>query len=212
MIIHVSSPALPHLRPALQLAGLARPIVGVEARGTAGAAARGRRAAPEQSAAPAGLGRPGDTARADPAAAQTAAGTPASHTWHHSAMASSPGQKEADLPEPHRTPAGQRRDHRAHRAARHREPRLGIPAHPGRTAQARPPGQRLHHPPRPQIPADSASAEAEHRHDMAAVPARPGRDHPRHRLLPRGLRGDLAAPVLVLRDRGRTPGICISSA
>ena len=46
-------------------------------------------------------------------------GTPASHAWHHSAMASSPGQKEVDLPEPHRTPAGQRRDHRAHRAARH---------------------------------------------------------------------------------------------
>ena len=31
----------------------------------------------------------------------------------------------------HGTPAGQRRDHRAHRAACHREPRLGIPAHPG---------------------------------------------------------------------------------
>ena len=50
MIIHVPSPALPHLRPALQLAGLARPIVGVQEHGTAGAAARGRRPAPEQSA------------------------------------------------------------------------------------------------------------------------------------------------------------------
>ena len=34
------------------------------------------------------------------------------------------------------------------------------------------------------------------------IPARPGRDHPRHRLLPPGLRGDLAASVLLLRDRG----------
>jgi len=84
-----------------------------------------------------------------------------------------------------------------------REPQLGIPAHPGRTPQARPPGRRLHHPSRPQSPADPASAEAEHRHNMAAVPARPGRDHPRHRLLPRGLRGDTPAPVLPLCHRSR---------
>src|SRR5712691_422537 len=111
MTTHVSSPALPGLRPALQLAGPARPIISVQECGTAGAAARGRRAAPRQSAAPAGLGRPGSTGRADPAATETAAGTPAGHTWHRSAMASSPGQKEADLPEPHGTPTGERRDH-----------------------------------------------------------------------------------------------------
>src|SRR5258708_6429072 len=145
------------------------------------------RAAPEQSAAPAGLGRPGGTRRADPAAAETAAGTPAGHPWHRSAMASSPGQEEADRPEPHGTPTGERRDHRAHRAACHREPGLGIPAHPGRAAQARPPCRRVNHPPGPHGPAGPASAEAERRHDLAAAPARPGHDHPRHRLLPRGL-------------------------
>jgi hypothetical protein len=55
MITRFSSPALPDLRPALQLASPARPIADVQERGTAGAAARGCRAAPEQSATPAGL-------------------------------------------------------------------------------------------------------------------------------------------------------------
>jgi transposase InsO family protein len=41
-----------------------------------------------------------------------------------------------DLPAPDRTAAGQRRHRRADRAAWRREPRLGIPADPGRTAQA----------------------------------------------------------------------------
>jgi putative transposase len=91
--------------------------------------------------------------------------------------------EEMGLPETHRTPAGKRQAHCAHRAACHREPRLGIPAHPGRAAQARLPGRRLNYPPRPQGPADPACAEAEHRHDMAGVPARPGRDRPRHRLV-----------------------------
>src|SRR5260221_3749690 len=104
---------LPDLRPALQPAGPARPIASVRERGTAGAAARGRRAAPEQSSAPAGLGRPGGTGRADLAAAEKAAGTPASDARHRSAMASSSGQKEVDLPEPDRQPTGQCRDRRA---------------------------------------------------------------------------------------------------
>ena len=50
---------------------------------------------------------------------------------------------------PDGTAAGQRRDRRADRAARHREHRLGIPADPGRAAQTRPPGRRLHDPPGP---------------------------------------------------------------
>ncbi|HEY3033863.1 MAG TPA: hypothetical protein VGJ54_04295 [Streptosporangiaceae bacterium] len=37
---------------------------------------------------------------------------------------------QVDLPEPHGPAAGQRRDHRPDRAARHRQPRLGIPADP----------------------------------------------------------------------------------
>jgi len=57
MIGRVPSPALPDLRPAL-LACPARPLADVKGRGTAGAAARGRRAAPHQAPASAGLGRP----------------------------------------------------------------------------------------------------------------------------------------------------------
>src|ERR1017187_8314842 len=58
----------------------------LQERGAAGAAARGRRAAPRHSAAPAGLGRPRRAGRADPAPAQKAAGAPAGHgtvlRWH----------------------------------------------------------------------------------------------------------------------------------
>jgi hypothetical protein len=58
MIIRVLAPALSHLRPALRLAGPARPVIGRQGRRVARAAARGRRAAPHPSAAPAQLGRP----------------------------------------------------------------------------------------------------------------------------------------------------------
>jgi hypothetical protein len=51
MIICVSAPALSHLRPALRLAGPARPVIGFQERRTARPAARGRRAAPHQSLA-----------------------------------------------------------------------------------------------------------------------------------------------------------------
>jgi hypothetical protein len=59
---------------------------------------------------------------------------------------------EVDLSGPDGTAAGQRRDHRAHRTARHREQRLGIQEDPRRTAQARSPGQRIHHPQAPEGP------------------------------------------------------------
>jgi KaiC len=69
MIARVPPSALPDLHPGLRLAGPARPLTGVGKRGTAGAAARGRRAAPRPCAAPAGLGRPrGPTAPAAPSA------------------------------------------------------------------------------------------------------------------------------------------------
>src|SRR5712672_1822113 len=67
MISRVLPPALPHLRPAVRLAGPARPVIGLQGRRAARAAARGRRAAPRQSPAPAGLGRPRSPHRADPA-------------------------------------------------------------------------------------------------------------------------------------------------
>jgi putative transposase len=46
MITRVPSPALSHLRPALRLARPARPVISFEGCGAAGAATRGRRAAP----------------------------------------------------------------------------------------------------------------------------------------------------------------------
>src|SRR6266496_6824148 len=179
MISRVPSPALPGLRSALRLAGSARSLVGVQERGTAGTAARGRRAAPYPSAATAGLGRPRGAGRADPPPAQNAAGTPAGDTRHRPALASPLGHQEVDLPAPDGPTAGQSRDRRADRTARHREPRLGIPADPGRTAQARPPRRRIHDPPRAQSAEDPPGTEAAHRHDLAAVPARASRDDAR---------------------------------
>jgi hypothetical protein len=137
MIARVPPSALSDLHPGLRLAGPARPLIGVEKRGTAGAAVRGRRAAPRHSAAPAGLGRPRGPRHADPAPAQKAAGAPAGHARNRAAVAPPPGCPEVDLSPPGGTAAGQRRDRRADRAARHREQRLGVPADPGRAAQAR---------------------------------------------------------------------------
>ena len=81
MIIHVPTSALPHLRPALRLADPAQPVISLQGRRTPGAATRGRRAAPDPSAASARLGRPGGDGRADPAPA----GKAASAGWSHPA-------------------------------------------------------------------------------------------------------------------------------
>ena len=205
MIIRVPAPALSHLRPALRLAGPAHPVIGRQERRAARAAARGRRAAPHPSAAPARLGRPRSLRRADPAPARKAAEAPAGHPRHRPALAPPPRLPQMDLPAPDGTATGQHRDRRPHRAARHREPRLEIPADPGRAAQARPPGRRVHDPPGPEGPEDSSGAGAAHRHDVAEVPAHAGIDDARRRFLPRGLRGDPAAPVLPVRHGGRLP-------
>src|SRR6476660_306482 len=82
MIIHVPTSALPHLRPALRLADPAQPVISLQRRRTPGAATRGRRAAPDPSAASARLGRPGGDGRADPALA----GKAASAGWSHPAL------------------------------------------------------------------------------------------------------------------------------
>src|SRR6266487_3869332 len=88
MISRVPSPAVPDLRPALWLTGSARSPAGAQERGTAGAAARGRRATPHPSAATAGLGRPRGAGRPDPPPAQNSADTPAGDTRHRPALAS----------------------------------------------------------------------------------------------------------------------------
>jgi hypothetical protein len=61
---------------------------------------------------------------------------------------------EVDLPAPNGPTAGQRRDHRTHRAPGDRERFVGVPADPWRAAQARVPGRRFHDPPGSQGPAD----------------------------------------------------------
>src|ERR1017187_8416182 len=133
MISRVPPPAPSHLRPALRLAGPARPLIGLQERRTARAAARGRRAAPDPPATPIGLGRPRSPRRANPAPAGEAADAPAGHARYRPAVAPPPDHPEVDLPQPDRTAAGQRRDRRADRAARHREPALGIQEDPRRT-------------------------------------------------------------------------------
>jgi hypothetical protein len=166
MIGRVCSPALPDARPARWLAGPAQSLNCVQGRGIAGTAARGRCATPHQAPAPAGLGRPSRPHRAHPALATGSADVPPGHARHRAPVAPPPGHPEADLLEPDGTAAGQRRDRRADRPARHRQPRLGVPADPGRTAQTRPPGRRLHDPPRAQSPEDPPSSKAAHRHHL----------------------------------------------
>ena len=78
-MVRVPAPAISQLRPGLRLACPARPVIGLQGRRAARAAARGRSAAPRQPAAPAGLGRPRSRRRADPAPAASAAYVPAGH-------------------------------------------------------------------------------------------------------------------------------------
>jgi len=106
MIARVPPSALSDLHLGLRLAGPARPLIGVEKRGTPGAAARGRRAAPRRSAAPAGLGRPRGPRHADPAPARKAAGAPAGHAWNRAAVAPPPGHPVVDVSPPGGTASG----------------------------------------------------------------------------------------------------------
>jgi hypothetical protein len=125
MISRVPPLALSDLHPAMRLACPAWPLARLNERRAAGTAARGRGAAPRHSAALAGLGRPRGPRRADPAPASKAANPPPGHAPHYAPVAPPPGHPGNGLT---RTGlAGRRsgRDHRAHRAARHREPWLG---------------------------------------------------------------------------------------
>jgi len=86
MFGRVPSPALPDLRPALRLAGPAQPFASVQGRRTAGAAARGCRAARYQAQAPAGLGRSRGPCRAGPIPAPRTAAAPAGHARHRALL------------------------------------------------------------------------------------------------------------------------------
>ena len=90
MTSRVSPSALPDLHPALRLAGPARPVNDVQGHRAACAPARGHSAAPHQSPAPAGLGRPRSPRRADPSPAPKPADAPAGHPRHRPAVAPTP--------------------------------------------------------------------------------------------------------------------------
>jgi hypothetical protein len=120
MIIGVLAPALSHLRPAMRLASSARPVIGLQGRRTPRVATRGRHTTPRQSPAPARLGRPGNPRCADPAPASHGCGCtgwspPVPYCAGTAALSPASGPTRTG-----RTAAGQRRDRRADRAARHR--------------------------------------------------------------------------------------------
>ncbi|MHB2024584.1 MAG: hypothetical protein ACYCO3_14875 [Mycobacteriales bacterium] len=66
-------------------------------------------------------------------------GASADHPRDRAALAPPAGEAEVDLPAPDRPPTSQRRTRRPDPTAGHREHGLGLPADPGRVAQARPP-------------------------------------------------------------------------
>ena len=100
IVCRVVASALPGLPPASEPDVVARPHVGVQGRRTTGAASRSRRAAQSQPEAPLGLDGPSGVCRASPGPTNDAAGASIGHAEHDSALASSPGGQEVDLPEP----------------------------------------------------------------------------------------------------------------
>jgi hypothetical protein len=140
MIDRVPAPALSHLRPALRLAGTARPFIDLQGCRVACAAARGRRTAPGPSAAPAGLGRPSSPRRADPAPALEAAYAPAGHPWHGPTLASSSRRPQMDLPASDGTAAISTEIAMLIERLAIENHGWGVPADPRRTTQARLPG------------------------------------------------------------------------
>ena len=109
MISRVPPPALPDLRPAVQLACPARPLVRIQECRAAGAAARGRCAAPNPSPAAAGLGRPRDPCRTYPAPAMELEGAPGGHARHCPAVAPPTGHRWSPGSGPTRTGQAGRR-------------------------------------------------------------------------------------------------------
>jgi len=77
------------------------------------------------------------------------------------------GNQEVDLPEPLRPPTRRPDDRRTDRTDGPREPDLGLPAHPRRTPQTRPPRRRIH------PSAGSSNCGGYHRH-RSEPPTPPG--------------------------------------
>jgi hypothetical protein len=113
--------------------------------------------------------------------------------------------QEVDLPAPLRSPAHRRDDCRGDRTDGPRERNLGLPAHPGRTTQARPSCRRVDRPQDPEAAADSASAAVSDRHKLASVPASTSLDHAGRGLLPRRLRCHPQTDLRLLRMASCSP-------
>jgi Transposase len=120
------APALPDLPPTCEPVVVARPLVGVQAHRTPGAASRSRRAAQNQPEAPPGLGGPSGVRRARPEAAADTVDTSIGHAGHDPALASSPGLHEVDVSKPRRTSAPRGRYGSVDRTHGPGEPPLGI--------------------------------------------------------------------------------------
>src|SRR6266705_2431660 len=199
-----STDALPGLRPPDRVDGVAGTFDGVEGRRAAGAAPGGGGAAAAGPQAQAGLGGPDGDRRPGAAAPETVADEPAGDAGHAVALAPASGPLAVDLSPPRRTPAGRRPGRGADRADGAGEFGLGLQADPGRTARPRLPGRSVYSAEGAEAAGDTARAEPLPV-DVAAVPAQSGIHHVGVRLLPRRLRGDLAACLRVLRDRGEHP-------
>ena len=181
MIIRVLASALSHLRRALRLAGPARPVIGLKGRRAAHAAARGRRAAPHPSAAPARLGRPRRPRRADPAPADTTASTLARHPGTACSGTRRLVTRKWTYPNQTGRPSVSAEIAALIERLATENNGWGY-QNPRRAAQARPPSRRVHDPPDPQGAEDSPGTGAALRHDVTAVPADPGIDDARRGL------------------------------
>jgi hypothetical protein len=163
----VSTAALPDLQPATELGDTAPPRLGIQGHRAPRPAPRGRRTPQNQPQAPPRLGRPSAARCTRPTPTRGPARASPGHPGHGPALASPPGDQEVDLPEPLRAPTHRPHDRRADRTDGPRERNLGLPAHPRRTPQARPPRRRIHHPQNPQASAGSTGTTAVHRHVLA---------------------------------------------
>src|SRR5690348_17099728 len=196
--------ALPVLRPPDRVDGVAGTFGGVEGCRTAGAAPGGGGAAAAEPQAEAGLGGPDGDRRPGAAAPETVADESAGDAGYVVALAPASSPLAVDLSPSRRAPDGRRPGRGTDRADGAGEPGLGLQADPGRTARPRLPGRYVYGAEGAEAAGDTACAEPLPV-DVAAVPAQSGIHHVGVRLLPRRLRGDLAACLRVLRDRGEHP-------
>jgi hypothetical protein len=177
IMTHAAASHLPRVLPHCRLACSPRPHRCGQRRGDPGPAPRERGPAPAEPQAASGLGRPGGARRPDQAPTSSVEGPPARHPGHRPRLAPAAGRPALELSQPVR-PAADRPGHRrTGRADGPIQPRLGLPAHPRRTARPRTPDRCLHDPPDPQTPAHTTRAGAPRPHHLATIPPHPGVDH-----------------------------------